>query len=133
MIKSDIINVLIKNHALTIRQATAVLKTTLDEIISGLVKGEIVELRRFGVFKTKKQKPRTIIHPETGKPIKRPAKTVVLFETSLTVKTALNKPKKVKAKNPMDILIEEAIRQHEEGKTINIRDFAKKHKIKLPK
>lgn len=92
MIKSDIINVLIKNHAMTIREATAVLKTTLDEIISGLAKGEIVELRRFGVFKTKKQKPRTIKHPKTGKPIKRPAKTVVLFETSSAVKAALNKP-----------------------------------------
>jgi len=96
MIKSDIINILIKNHALTIREATAILQTTLDEIISGLVKGEIVELRRFGVFKTKKQKPRTIIHPETGKPIKRPAKTIVLFETSSTVKAKLNKPEKKK-------------------------------------
>lgn len=94
MIKLDIINVLIKKHALTVRQASATLQTVLDEIISGLAKGEIVELRRFGVFKTKKQKPRTIIHPETGKPIKRPAKTVVLFETSSTVKAALNKPQK---------------------------------------
>lgn len=94
MIKSDIINVLIKNYAMTIRQATAVLKTTLDEIISGLVKGEIVELRRFGVFKIKKQKPRTIKHPKTGKPIKRPAKTIVLFETSSTVKAKLNKTEK---------------------------------------
>ena len=133
MIKSDIINVLIKNHALTIREATAVLKTTLDEIISGLMKDESVELRNFGIFKTKKQKPRTIIHPETGKPIKRPAKTVVLFETSSTVKAALNKPKKVKAKNPKNVIVEEALKRYEEGKFIDLQKFIKKYKIKLPK
>jgi len=92
MIKSDLIKALIQKHGLTIRQATAILQTCLDEIISGLVKGENVELRRFGVFKTKKQEPRIIVHPETGKPIKRPAKTVILFEPSMTVKAASNKP-----------------------------------------
>ena len=98
MIKSDIIDAIVKKHALTVRQAAAILQTGLDEIISGLVKGESVELRNFGIFKTKKQKPRTIIHPETGKPIKRPAQTIVLFETSSTVKTKLNKPEKKKKK-----------------------------------
>lgn len=92
MIKSDIIKTLVQKHGLTVRQATAILQTNLDEIISGLVRGEVVELRRFGIFKTKKQKPRTIIHPETGNPIERPARTVVLFEPSSTVKAALNKP-----------------------------------------
>ncbi len=98
MIKSDLIKTLIQKHGLTIRQATAILQTCLDEIISGLVKGENVELRRFGIFKTKKQKPRTIVHPETGKPIKRPARTMVLFEPSSTVKVAINKSNRNKIK-----------------------------------
>jgi len=97
------------------------------------MKDESVELRNFGIFKTKKQKPRTIIHPETGKPIKRPAKTVVLFETSSTVKAALNKPKKVKAKNPKNVIVEEALKRYEEGKFIDLQKFIKKYKIKLPK
>jgi len=75
-----------------VRRAAAILNTCLDEIVSGLAKGETLELRRFGVFKTKKQKPRTIIHPKTGKPIKRPARTIVLFEASTAVKAAINKP-----------------------------------------
>ena len=98
MIKSDLIKTLIQKHGLTIRQATAILQTCLDEIISGLVKGENVELRRFGVFKTKKQEPRMIVHPETGKPIKRPARTMVLFEPSSTVKVAINKSNRNKIK-----------------------------------
>ena len=92
MKKADIIKAIIQKHSLAVRQATAVLNTCLDEIVSGLAKGEAVELRRFGVFKTKKQKARTIIHPKTGKPIKRPARTIVLFEAGSTVKTAINKP-----------------------------------------
>jgi len=92
MKKADIIKTIIKKHGLAVRQAAAVLNTCLNEIVSGLTKGEAVELRRFGVFKTKKQKARTIIHPKTGKPIKRPARKIVLFEASTAVKAAINKP-----------------------------------------
>jgi len=92
MKKADLIKALIKKHGLAVRQATAILQTCLDEVVSGLAKGENLELRRFGVFKTKKQKARTIIHPKTGKPIKRPARTIVLFEAGSTVKAAINKP-----------------------------------------
>ena len=133
MIKADLINTLVKIHNLTVRQAAAILQTCLDEIISGLIKGETIELRNFGIFKTKKQKPRTIILPQTGEAIKRPAKTVVLFETSSTVKTALNKPQKGKTKKLLDDLIKDVIEQQKKGKTIDIQKFAKKHNIKLPK
>ncbi|OPZ52645.1 MAG: DNA-binding protein HU [Deltaproteobacteria bacterium ADurb.BinA014] len=92
MKKADIIKAIIKKHGLAVRQAAAILNTCLDEIVSGLTKGEAVELRRFGVFKTKKQKARTIIHPKTGKPIKCPARTIVLFEASSTVEADINKP-----------------------------------------
>jgi len=91
MKKADLIKAIIKKHGLAVRQATAILQTFLDEIVFGLTKGEAVELRRFGVFKTKKQKARTIIHPKTGKPIKRPARTIVLFEASTAIKSAVNR------------------------------------------
>lgn len=91
MKKADIIKVLIKKHGLAVRQASAILQTCLDEIVFGLAKGEAVELRRFGIFKTKKQKARMIIHPKTGKPIKRPARTIILFDAGSPVKAAINK------------------------------------------
>ena len=94
MIKSDIIKTISKQYNLSTRQATAILQTCLDEIVSGLIKGETIELRRFGVFKTRLQKVRTIKHPITGKPIKRPAKKIVLFEASSTVKNKINLRKK---------------------------------------
>ena len=94
MIKSDIIKTISKQYNLSTRQATAILQTCLDEIVSSLIKGDTIELRRFGIFKTKLQKARTIKHPLTGKPIKRPAKKVVLFEASSTVKQKLNSKRK---------------------------------------
>ena len=94
MIKSDIIKTISKQYNLSTRQATATLQTCLDEIVSSLIKGDKIELRRFGVFKTKLQKARTIKHPVTGKPIKRPAKKVILFEASSTVKQKLNSKRK---------------------------------------
>ena len=94
MIKSDIIKTISKQYNLSTRQATAIFQTCLDEIVSSLIKGDTVELRRFGIFKTKLQKARIIKHPVTGKPIKRPAKKVILFETSSTVKKKLNSRKK---------------------------------------
>ncbi len=94
MIKSDIIKTISKQYNLSTRQATAIFQTCLDEIVSSLIKGDTVELRRFGVFKTKLQKARIIKHPITGKPIKRPAKKVILFEASSTVKSKLNSKKR---------------------------------------
>lgn len=90
MIKSDIIKTISKQYNLSTRQVTAILQTCLDEIVSSLIKGDKVELRRFGIFKTKLQKARIIKHPITGKSIKRPAKKVILFEASLFVKKAIN-------------------------------------------
>jgi len=90
MIKSDIIKTISKQYNLSTRQATAILQTCLDEIVSSLIKSDTVELRRFGVFKTKLQKARTIKHPVTGKPVLRSAKKVVLFKASLFVKKAIN-------------------------------------------
>jgi len=94
MIKSDIIKTISKQYNLSTRQATAIFQTCLDEIVSSLIKGDTIELRRFGVFKTKLQKTRIIKHPITGKSIKRPAKKVILFEASSTVKKKLNSRKK---------------------------------------
>jgi len=133
MIKLDIVNAIAQKHGLTVRQAIPIVQTCLDEIIAALIKGETVELRNFGIFKTKKQKPRTIILPPTGEIIKRPAKTVILFETSAAVKAALNKPQRGKTKKVLDDLIKDVIEQQKKGKTIDIQKFAKKHKIKLPK
>ena len=94
MIKKDIIKKIVELHNISARQAAAIFQTCLDEITEALIKDDTVELRRFGVFKTKKQKSRIIIHPQTGKKIKRPAKKIVLFETSSNLDKKLNKRKK---------------------------------------
>ena len=38
-----------------------------------------------------------------------------------------------KAENPFDILAEYALHEYKKGKSVELRDFAKKHKIKVTK
>ena len=66
-----------------------VTQALLDEIVNALTSNSKIELRRFGVFSTIKQKPRQITLP-TGEQITRPSQKVLLFKTSPIIKKKLN-------------------------------------------
>ncbi len=91
MIKDDLAKVIAAKFGLSMNISGAILQTVLDELVCGLVSGSRIELRRFGVFATKLQAPRTITLP-SGKKIKRPAQRVVIFTSSTIVKKKLNPP-----------------------------------------
>lgn len=63
-----------------------VVQMTLDLIVQSLVKGETVELRKFGIFKTKSRKPRLGRNPKTGESVQIPGKRVVTFKPGLDMK-----------------------------------------------
>ena len=44
----------------------------------------------FGTFAKKKRKPRTLTHPQTGKPIKIPAANTLVFNIGSELKSLLN-------------------------------------------
>jgi DNA-binding protein HU-beta len=44
----------------------------------------------FGTFAKRKRKPRTLRHPQTGKPIKIPASDTLVFTTGSELKSLLN-------------------------------------------
>ena len=62
----------------------------LDEIKRALKKGERVELRGFGVFSTKKQKPRISRNPKTGEKVNTPEKKTIHFKMSKDLFKKLN-------------------------------------------
>ena len=96
MIKNDLVQKIAEEYALSRNLSAKITQTLLDELVSGLIKDSRVELRRFGVFGTKKQKPRVITLP-TGKNIKLPAQNVVTFAPSPTLKKQIN-PKRRKSR-----------------------------------
>jgi len=91
MIKSDLVKTIASKFKLSINLANKIVQTFLDEAVNGLISDSRIELRRFGIFATKKQKSRVITLP-SGKKVTRPAQKVVTFLPSLAVKKKLNSP-----------------------------------------
>ena len=66
----------------------------LNEIKFTLKRGERVELRGFGVFSTKIQKPRISRNPKTGEKINTPEKKTIHFKMAKELFKKLNNEKK---------------------------------------
>ncbi len=62
----------------------------LKEIKNTLKKGDRVELRGFGVFSTKTQKPRISRNPKTGEKVNTPEKKTIHFKMSKDLFKKLN-------------------------------------------
>ena len=56
MIKDDLVKAIAAKFGLSLNITGQIVQTFLDELIRGLVLGSRIELRRFGVFGTKRQK-----------------------------------------------------------------------------
>ena len=91
MIKADLVARLADRFALSQILATAIVRGILDDLTTGLLSDGHIELRRFGVFKVIRQAPRVIVLP-SGKKITRPARKVLTFAPSPTIKKKLNPP-----------------------------------------
>ena len=63
-----------------------VVQMTFDIIIDALARGEKIELRNFGVFKTKSRKGRMGRNPRTGVQVPVPPKKVAIFKPGLVMK-----------------------------------------------
>ena len=62
----------------------------LDEIKRALRRGDRVELRGFGMFSTKIQKPRISRNPRTGEKVNTPQKKTINFKMSKDLFKKLN-------------------------------------------
>lgn len=91
VIKDDLVKIIAKKFDLSSNLTGKIFQAILDELVTGLLTGSKIELRRFGVFNLKQQKPRVIVLP-SGKKITRPACKVVTFTPSLSVKKKINPP-----------------------------------------
>ena len=63
-----------------------VVQMTFDIIVDALAKGQKIELRNFGVFKTKSRKGRMGRNPRTGQQVPVEPKRVAIFRPGLVMK-----------------------------------------------
>ena len=89
MTKQDLAEIVSKNLETSKKQSLETVNELFEEITKKLSKGEEVNIAGFGIFRVTKRAARTGINPKTGEKIKIPAKTVVKFRPSKTLKEAV--------------------------------------------
>ncbi len=90
MTKTDLINVLREKSKLSQNEATEIIEIVLSEMKETLIKGENIKLPGFGNFQVKNKDARKGRNPRTGETIDIPARKVVSFKISSTLKQRLN-------------------------------------------
>jgi nucleoid DNA-binding protein len=89
MTKRDLAVKIAEEVGLTQLATAKVIDKLLAEITETLVRGEVVELRNFGVFKVKQRKERMGRNPRTGEKVPVPSKRVAYFKVGKILKNRL--------------------------------------------
>ncbi|MCX7879970.1 MAG: integration host factor subunit beta [Ignavibacteria bacterium] len=80
--KADIIDEIAKATGLTKIETKAVVDGVLTTVINSIANGKRIELRGFGVFKSKERKPRMARNPKTGEVVPLDKRFVPVFKPS---------------------------------------------------
>lgn len=86
MTKAELVEEVARAAELNKRDAEVIVETVFDSIIGALHRGEKVELRGFGSFRTRERGPRRGRNPKTGEPVDVPAKRVPYFKPGKELK-----------------------------------------------
>ncbi|NQT75395.1 MAG: integration host factor subunit beta [Candidatus Omnitrophica bacterium] len=86
MTKKDIVIRIASESGVKQIDVKKVVQMTFDIIVDVLAKGEKIELRNFGVFKTKSRKGRMGRNPRTGQQVPVKPKRVAVFKPGLIMK-----------------------------------------------
>ena len=89
MNKGDLVAKIAKDACITKGQAEAAFNSLIEGITATLKKGQKVTLVGFGTFGVAKRKARTGRNPQTGIPIKIPARKVPKFSPGSELKKAV--------------------------------------------
>jgi nucleoid DNA-binding protein len=91
MTKNELASSLARKTGMTVAQATSAVDYVIEDIQVALAKGDNVEFRGFGAFRTKTRPARVGRNPQDPHtPIQIPSKVVVRFKTGALLNAALN-------------------------------------------
>lgn len=82
MTKADIVDEIAKATGLTKIETKAVVDGVFSTIVNAISEGKRIELRGFGVFKSKERKPRLARNPKTGDVVPLEKRFVPVFKPS---------------------------------------------------
>ena len=88
--KADLIEEVLRVTELPRKESETVVETIFDSIIDALQKGEKIEIRGFGSFRTRQRRGRVGRNPKTGAKVEVPAKKIPFFKPSKELKDFVN-------------------------------------------
>ena len=88
--KADLIEEVLKVTELPRKESEIIVETIFDSIIEAIQKGEKIEIRGFGSFRTRSRQPRVGRNPKTGARVDVPAKKIPYFKPSKELKDLVN-------------------------------------------
>jgi DNA-binding protein HU-beta len=89
MTKAELVEKVAKDAGISKAAAVKALDSFIDGVVKGVKKGSKVALVGFGTFSLAKRKARTGRNPQTGEPIKIPARKIPKFSAGKTFKDAV--------------------------------------------
>ncbi len=90
MTKADLVEEVIKATQMPRKEAEVTVETIFESIIGALQKGDKLEIRGFGSFRTRPRKGRIGRNPKTGEQVQVPAKRIPFFKPSKELKDYVN-------------------------------------------
>ena len=88
--KADLIEEVLRITELPRKESETIVETIFDSIIESLQKGEKIEIRGFGSFRTRQRRGRVGRNPKTGEKVEVPPKKIPFFKPSKELKDYVN-------------------------------------------
>ncbi len=89
MTKAELVAKLAEAGGVSRKQADDLLSALTDNVVKTVKKGESLKIPGLGIFRLRKMKARLGRNPQTGEPIKIPARKKVGFTVAKTFKEAV--------------------------------------------
>ena len=91
--KADLIEEVLRITELHRKESETIVETIFDSIIGSIQKGDKIEIRGFGSFRTRQRRGRTGRNPKTGAKVEVPPKKIPFFKPSKELKDYVNNPR----------------------------------------
>ena len=88
--KADLIEEVLKVTELPRKESETIVETIFGSIIDALQKGDKIEIRGFGSFRTRQRRGRVGRNPKTGAKVEVPPKKIPFFKPSKELKDFVN-------------------------------------------
>jgi integration host factor subunit beta len=88
--KADLIEEVLRITELPRKESETIVETIFESIIESLQKGDKIEIRGFGSFRTRERRGRVGRNPKTGEKVEVPAKKIPFFKPSKELKDFVN-------------------------------------------